>query len=71
MTIYDGFSRVLVKAAAHHALGTLMPYPSEDPLICRVCLPDMRLFSDLQRPNSLVLKEAGIHSISLVKFPEP
>ena len=31
ITIYSGSSMVLVKTAVYHAMGTLMPYPSEDP----------------------------------------
>ena len=29
IAIHDGFSKVFVKTAAHHVLGTLTPYPSE------------------------------------------
>jgi hypothetical protein len=31
ITIHDGSSVVFVKTLVYHALGTLMPYPSEDP----------------------------------------
>jgi hypothetical protein len=30
-TIHGGSSMVFVKTVVYHALGTLMPYPSEDP----------------------------------------
>jgi hypothetical protein len=34
---------VLVKTAVYHAMGTLMPYPSEDPpRLLEVSLPDRR-----------------------------
>jgi len=35
---------VFVKTAVYHALGTLMPYPSEDPTHAGWFLPDWRLF---------------------------
>jgi hypothetical protein len=31
ITIHDGSSVVFVKTVVYHLLGTLMPYPSEDP----------------------------------------
>jgi hypothetical protein len=39
---------VLVKTLVYHTLGTLMPYPSEDPpRLLEVSLPDRRLFMPL------------------------
>jgi len=39
---------VFVKTAVYHALGTLMPYPSEDPpRLLKVSLRDRRLFMPL------------------------
>jgi hypothetical protein len=36
---------VFVKTAVYHALGTLMPYPSEDPpRLLKISLLDRRLF---------------------------
>jgi hypothetical protein len=57
---------VLVKTAVYHTLGTLMPYPSEDPpRLLEVSLPDRRLFMLLAFSglNSLpVGREASIAS---------
>jgi hypothetical protein len=57
---------VLVKTAVYHAMGTLMPYPSEDPpRSLEVSLPDRRLFMLLAFSglNSLpVGREASIAS---------
>jgi hypothetical protein len=40
ITIHSGSSMVFVKTAVYHALGTLMPYPSEDPTHAGWFLPD-------------------------------
>jgi hypothetical protein len=57
---------VLVKTLVYHTLGTLMPYPSEDPpRLLKVSLPDRRLFMPLVLSglNSLpVGREASIAS---------
>jgi hypothetical protein len=58
---------VLVKTAVYHAMGTLMPYPSEDPpQSLKGSLPDRRLFVLLAFSglNSLpVGREASIASL--------
>jgi hypothetical protein len=57
---------VLVKTLVYHTLGTLMPYPSEDPpRLLKDSLPDRRLFVllALNSLNSLpVGREASIAS---------
>jgi hypothetical protein len=57
---------VLVKTVVYHTLGTLMPYPSEDPpRLLEGSLPDKRLFMLLAFSglNSLpVGREASIAS---------
>jgi len=57
---------VLVKTAVYHAMGTLMPYPSEDPpRLLKISLSDRRLFMllALNSLNSLpVGREASIAS---------
>jgi hypothetical protein len=70
ITIHSGSSMVLVKTAVYHAMGTLMPYPSEDPpQSLEVSLPDRRLFMLLAFSglNSLpVGREASIASPVIV-----
>jgi len=53
ITIHDGSSMVFVKTAVYHALGTLMPYPSEDPprLLGLFFLIDGCFISALQFPS--------------------
>ena len=57
---------VLVKTLAYHTLGTLMPYPSEDPpRLLEVSLPDRWLFMPLAFSglnSSPVVGEASIAS---------
>jgi hypothetical protein len=57
---------VFVKTLAYHALGTLMPYPSEDPprLLGLFFLIDG---CSSRRSNFLPRGEGGIHSISTDK----
>jgi hypothetical protein len=61
---------VLVKTAVYHAMGTLMPYPSEDPpRLLEGSLPDKRPFMLLAFSglNSLpVGREASIASPRVV-----
>jgi hypothetical protein len=40
ITIHNGSSVVFVKTLVYHTLGTLMPYPSEDPTLAGWFLPD-------------------------------
>src|SRR5664279_315781 len=48
ITIHGGSSMVFVKTLVYHVLGTLMPYPSEDPpRLLKAALPDRRLFIPL------------------------
>jgi len=67
ITIHGGSSMVLVKTLVYHTLGTLMPYPSEDPpRLLKASLPDRRLFMPLAFSglNSVARGQGGIHSIS-------
>jgi uncharacterized heparinase superfamily protein len=54
---------VFVKTAVYHAVGTLMPYPSEDPprFLGRLLLIDRCSISALR---FFPLREGSIHSIS-------
>ncbi|QDL39550.1 DUF86 domain-containing protein [Rhodoferax sediminis] len=54
---------MFVKTLVYHALGTLMPYPSEDPprFLGRLLLIDRCSISGLR---FFPLREGGIHSIS-------
>jgi hypothetical protein len=58
---------VLVKTLVYHTLGTLMPYPSEDPpRLLKAFLPDRRLFMPLAFSGLISLpvgREASIASI--------
>ncbi len=66
--IHDGSSVVFVKTVVYHALGTLMPYPSEDPpQFSGDFSTDQRLFN-LCAPNFANPKVGGIHSIYLNEF---
>jgi hypothetical protein len=50
---------VFVKTVVYHALGTLMPYPSEDPpRLLEISLPERRLFMLLVF-NALVFTPVG------------
>jgi hypothetical protein len=57
---------VLVKTLVYHTLGTLMPYPSEDPpRLLKISLPDRRLFMLLAFSGLISLpvgREASIAS---------
>jgi len=72
ITIQSGSAMVLVKTAFYHAMGTLMPYPSEDPpRLLEVCLPDRRQFMLLAFSSLVsvpVVREASISSIVVFCF---
>ena len=62
ITIHDGSSVVFVEAVVYHALGTLIPYPSEDPpqslgnsFLINGCFVSVRKLCSF--------KVGGIHSI--------